>query len=293
MRRLSAFFGKKTNSEPDAALATTLPSDMACMEGSNPADPAGKGDAPQLPAGTPRQLAADEGSPAGVGGSNPGNPAQIDGHERRRMEQAIATLTELHQELVALQVAPPGQAAGDPADLSLGKPISEAVGKLVAQTIDEPTGQRVGEAVHKAVDDVLAQDNASTLITRRDGLFVMNVRDSIRLSGPHGPLAEEPPTDAMAKYLLAWLAAEFPATAGRWVAYPDLRDHVYPRFQAQTGLKRSLGSVLRGLNKVTKARNREYTDHRSGERKTLKEYLVPDPAAAVVELADEKRKRCA
>ena len=92
---------------------------------------------------------------------------------------AVATLATLQQELIVLQreTAPAGQAVGKSADLSLRKPIGEAVGKPVAQTIDEPTGQRVGEAVHQAVDDALAEDDATTLSTRREGLFVMNVGD--------------------------------------------------------------------------------------------------------------------
>jgi hypothetical protein len=201
-------------------------------------------------------------------------PATTVASEMARMEHAIATLAKLQEELVALlpETKPPGQAAGDPVDLLLGKPIGEMAGNLVSQAIDEPTGQRVSEAAHKPVDDALARSPP----TRRDGLFVMKVGESIRLS--HGPLREEPPAEAIAKHLLAWFGAEFPASAGRWVAYTDLRDHVYPRFQAETGIRRTLGSVLRGLNKVTEVRSRDYTDHESGKRKTLKEYLVPDSA---------------
>jgi hypothetical protein len=159
-------------------------------------------------------------------------PATTLASEMARIDHAVTTLARQQEELVVLlPETTAGQAAGDPVDLLLGKPIGEVAGNLVSQTIDEPTGQRVSEAVHKPVDDALARNPS----TRRDGLFVMEVGESIRLS--HGPLREEPPAAAIAKHLLAWFGAEFPASAGRWVAYTDLRDHVYPRFQAETGIK--------------------------------------------------------
>jgi hypothetical protein len=74
------------------------------------------------------------------------------------------------------------------------------------------------------------------------------------------------------------------------VAYADLRDHLFPRFQTQTGCKRSLGSVVRGLNEITDVNSRDDLD-RDGKRRTVKEYLVPDPGAAVMEFEEEKRKR--
>jgi hypothetical protein len=187
------------------------------------------------------------------------------------MECAVAALSALQKEIEALEpwMAPSGRAVGDPAGPSHEKSIREAVGKLVAQSIDESTGQPVAKAVRPAAGE---------------GLRIMRVGDSIRLSGAQDDLPEEPPADASAQHLLAWLAAGLPATSGAWVAYPDLRDHLYPRFQAETGLRRSLGSVLRGLNKVTRTRDREYTDRQTGKRKTLKEYLVPAPAAAIVDL---------
>jgi hypothetical protein len=77
--------------------------------------------------------------------------------DRARMEQAVATLSKLQQEVEALQqeMALPGRLAGDPLDVSLGEAIGESVGKLVAQEIDEPTGKRVAEAVRKAVDNAI------------------------------------------------------------------------------------------------------------------------------------------
>jgi hypothetical protein len=101
---------------------------------------------------------------------------------------------------------------------------------------------------------------------------------------------EEPPAKARAEQLLAWLASTYPEYAGKWVRYPDLRDHLFPRFQAQTGCKRSLDSIVRGLNEITAVNGREYLD-RDGKRRHVTEHLLPDPAAAVVQLEEERRKR--
>jgi hypothetical protein len=92
-------------------------------------------------------------------------------------------------------------------------------------------------------------------------------------------------------YFLWWLAAEYPDCAGRNVSLADIEDDFFPRFQAATGCHDlQLGTVLRGLGVVTKKVERRYTDW-TGRRCSITEYHVPDPAAAVVNLAEAKRER--
>jgi hypothetical protein len=116
------------------------------------------------------------------------------------------------------------------------------------------------------------------------------IGSSVRVTAGTSARPEEPPAKKRAEELLAWLAATYPPYAGRYVAHADLEEHLWPQFQAATGCKRSLASVVRGLNKATDTRDRDYIDPGDGRRRIVKEYLVPRPAAAVVDI-EVARKR--
>jgi hypothetical protein len=181
-------------------------------------------------------------------------------------------------------------------DQSIGKPIGEVVGKAVGNAAGEATGKRVAEAVRSAINNALVEEFSDRPVpldekkTTGPGLWLGTVGTSVRASATPDDWPEDLPVDARAKHLLAWLASAFPKYAGHWVAYPDLKVLLFPRYQREYGCRRPLDSVIRGMNRVTVSRKRDHLD-RDGKRRTVKEYLVPKPRAAVVDLEEEKRKR--
>jgi hypothetical protein len=64
-----------------------------------------------------------------------------------------------------------------------------------------------------------------------------------------------------AREFLHWVAREYPGCAGRKISASDIDVHLLPRFRANTGCNYlALGSLLRGLGKVTKKTERSYMD---------------------------------
>jgi hypothetical protein len=116
------------------------------------------------------------------------------------------------------------------------------------------------------------------------------IGSSVRVTARTHARPEEPPAKKRAEELLTWLAATYPPYAGRYVAHADLEEHLWPLFQAATGCKRSLASVVRGLNKMTDTRDRDYIDPRDGRRRTVKEYRVPQSATVVVDMAAARKR---
>jgi hypothetical protein len=81
--------------------------------------------------------------------------------------------------------------------------------------------------------------------------------------------------DDFAAAFLAWVAAEYPATAGATISSADIATSFFPRFKAATGRHHvTLGMLLRGLAKVAGPRPYKYIDS-TGRRRTGTEYLVP------------------
>ena len=78
-----------------------------------------------------------------------------------------------------------------------------------------------------------------------------------------------------AREFLHWVAREYPDCAGRKIAAGDIEVHFLPRFQTRTGrIHLALGSLLRGLGKVTEKTERSYMDW-TGAQRELVEYRVP------------------
>ena len=82
-------------------------------------------------------------------------------------------------------------------------------------------------------------------------------------------------TADFASEFLAWVAANYPSTAGATISSHDIATSFFPRFKSATGRHHlALGSLLRGLNDVIKPHPYKYTDG-TGRRRTGTEYLVP------------------
>jgi hypothetical protein len=78
-----------------------------------------------------------------------------------------------------------------------------------------------------------------------------------------------------AREFLHWVAREYPDCAGKKISAGDIEVHLLPRFQAHTGrIHLALGSLLRGLGKVTEKSARSYMDW-TGAQRELVEYRVP------------------
>jgi hypothetical protein len=78
-----------------------------------------------------------------------------------------------------------------------------------------------------------------------------------------------------ARLFLGWVAHEYPHVGGRHINVVDIELDLLPRFQVATICPNlGLGTLLRGLGKVTKKRERQYANH-TGARCTVTEYLVP------------------
>lgn len=78
-----------------------------------------------------------------------------------------------------------------------------------------------------------------------------------------------------AREFLHWVAREYPDCAGRKIAAGDIEVHFLPRFKTRTGrIHLALGSLLRGLGKVTEKTERSYMDW-TGAQRELVEYRVP------------------
>ena len=74
---------------------------------------------------------------------------------------------------------------------------------------------------------------------------------------------------------MAWLLRDDPACAGKWIPYPDLEDHFFPRFQEADGCHDlAVGALLRGLGKITDKVEKGYAD-RAGHRRSVTLYYVP------------------
>ena len=100
--------------------------------------------------------------------------------------------------------------------------------------------------------------------------------------------SEWTPAD-FAWFFLWWVATEYPECAGRTITWPDIEDAFLPRFQASTGCHLQPGTLQRGLNEVTTKHEERFTDV-TGSRRSRTVYDVPAPAAAVVDLAAERKR---
>ena len=78
-----------------------------------------------------------------------------------------------------------------------------------------------------------------------------------------------------AREFLRWVAREYPDCVGRKISAGDIEVYFLPRFQTRTGrIHLALGSLLRGLGKVTEKTERSYMDW-TGAQRELVEYRVP------------------
>jgi hypothetical protein len=78
-----------------------------------------------------------------------------------------------------------------------------------------------------------------------------------------------------AREFLHWVAREYPDCAGRKISACDIEVHFLPRFRMCTcRIHLALGSLLRGLGKVTEKTERSYMDW-TGAQRELVEYRVP------------------
>ena len=81
--------------------------------------------------------------------------------------------------------------------------------------------------------------------------------------------------ELFARSFLRWIAREYPDCAGKKISASDIETYLLPRFQAATGcVHLALGSLLRGLGKVTEKTERSYMDW-TGAQRELVEYRVP------------------
>jgi hypothetical protein len=111
---------------------------------------------------------------------------------------------------------------------------------------------------------------------------------SARVKREGGEYLDWTPQDFACMFLL-WVADEYPDCVGRNISLPDVETEFFPRFQAATGCHNlQVGTLQRGLREVKETAY--YTD-RTGKRCSVTVYWVPDPAAAVVDLAAAERKR--
>jgi hypothetical protein len=116
-------------------------------------------------------------------------------------------------------------------------------------------------------------------------LTVSRIGDTVRVVRPPDEMVEWTNQD-FAQLFLRWLATE-PACRNGWVSVLDIETEFFPRFQADAGCHHlGVGALYRGLGKVTKKRERTYTEY-SGKRCSMTEYKVTAPAA-VVQLAQRR-----
>jgi hypothetical protein len=120
-------------------------------------------------------------------------------------------------------------------------------------------------------------------------LDVVKIGDTVRVDRPIDEAVEW--NNAMfARLFLEWLVGE-PIFCGAWVSAYDIDTELLPRFQLAADCPHlEAGALRRGLAEVTAKRERATTD-RSGKRISMTEYLIPKPAAEVVEFEAAKRQR--
>ena len=70
-----------------------------------------------------------------------------------------------------------------------------------------------------------------------------------------------------AREFLCWVAQEYPSCAGKKISASDIEVYFLPWFRANTGCTHlALGSLMRGLGKVTKTTERSYMDWTGAQR---------------------------
>ena len=120
-------------------------------------------------------------------------------------------------------------------------------------------------------------------------------RDSIRfLYQPHpeGPYLIRTggwSNEDFAEAFLDWIVESCPGSAERWLCAADVKLDLLPRFKLEFECPNlRFGGLTRGLAKVTKKREKAWTDW-TGRRRTTTEYLVPKPAKTETALVDPAR----
>ena len=118
-------------------------------------------------------------------------------------------------------------------------------------------------------------------------LTVYRIGDTVRIDRPPDEMVEWT-NESFASLFILWLATEYPTTRNGWVCAFDIETEFFDRFQEAAGCSYlECGALYRGLGKVTKKRERTYTQH-DGKRCSMTEYKIAIPAS-VVKLAERKR----
>jgi hypothetical protein len=146
----------------------------------------------------------------------------------------------------------------------LVKSTDAAPGATPAATSPATDPATVPETIRDFADEIVLDLTPLTILTDGDAAMVAT-----------GLGYREWTNQDFAREFLHWVAREYPDCAGKKISASDIEVHFLPRFQTRTGrIHLALGSLLRGLGKVTKKTERSYLDW-TGAQRELVEYRVP------------------
>jgi hypothetical protein len=170
--------------------------------------------------------------------------------------------------------------SGQPVEVSLDTSAATATGSPARSPASSPAGSPDGSPANGSVK------NSDDL----PPLTICRIGDTVRIDRPPDEKIEWTNQD-FARLFLLWLATEYPSTQNGWVSVLDIETEFFDRFQEADGCHYlACGALYRGLGKVTKKRERTYTDY-NGKRCSMTEYKVPKAASNVVDITTPERKR--